>query len=193
MVISGFWPHSSPQRNIQGHWASPQHKPPTSPSRHLLWSCPSARAILMKQWSAPKWGVLSVLKDGYKMTGLMCRVTKTQGSSHVWVVSGLCGCICRPSVCGCVCSMCWHVGIQNRTKLVRSRLRGLDRRQEIVWNFVLDFLALNVNLYWNIIRIPEIIVSSNSSEIPLLMISCLNKTSQSNLTLTDLDLWLWAA
>lgn len=53
---------------------------------------------------------------------------------------------------------------------------------------VLDFLALNVNLYWNIIRIPEIIVSSNSSEIPLLMISCLNKTSQSNLTLTDLDL-----
>lgn len=39
---------------------------------------------------------------------------------------------------------------------------------------VLDFLALNVNLYWNIIRIPEIIVSSNSSEIPLLMISCFN-------------------
>lgn len=135
--LAAFGPHSSPQRNIQGHWASPQHKPPTSPSQHLLWSCPSARASLMKQWSAPKWGVLSVLKDGYKMTGLMCRVTKTQDSSHVWVASGLCGCICRPSVCGCVCSMCRHAGIQNRTKLVRSRLRGLDRRQEIVWNFLL--------------------------------------------------------
>lgn len=188
MVISGFWPHSSPQRNIQGRWASPQHKPPTSPSQHLLWSCPSARASLLKQWFAPKWRVLSVLKDGYKMTGLMCRVTKTQGSSHVWVASGLCGCICRPSVCGCVCSMCRRGDPKQNKAGEKQTQRSRQKTGNRLKLSALDFLALNVNLYWNIMRIPEIIVSSNSSEIPILMISCLNKTSQSNLTLTDLDL-----
>lgn len=51
-----------------------------------------------------KVGVLSFLKGSYEVTDLMCRVTKTQGSLSVWVMSGFCVCMCVCVFVGQVCA-----------------------------------------------------------------------------------------